>query len=378
MDKSAAPSIQQTEQALQTLPAGARAWFWFCSSLDLTAPRLLIQPFNATGGEAALTQQAEALKPDRRAWSVRGFVVSDARGQLTFVSPEASLALLVQLAAWVKPNLDAHPELARLRSASAAMVSSDGRLGPRFTDPALWVGVPEVLVPDTLRASALALDGLLAGETARFCLADRGPAGRPAVVIVPTDSDAQGEDFVAAVRRLKRRSPRSGRMMRGIINSLPSGRICLSTSAPVSGWRAWAGGLTVEEPGLSALAKAPLLLLNGGRIAGVQPRDEAELTALFDGLKALKTARKGYFWFTDANASGAAMLLVGSSPDALRASARSHRGEGISVRGQVRLTDDGLVFKATPGDFDLLVGFARTHSSRHPAMRLLRNAHLHH
>ncbi len=107
--------LEDAAQTLSSLEAGQRAWF--CPTLPVNVPRLLLRAFDTDPSAAGLHRAVAGLDVSRDAQTCTGIVVVGEDGCLTLGSRGVTRKMLPALAQWTLANIAHHPGLARLRGA---------------------------------------------------------------------------------------------------------------------------------------------------------------------------------------------------------------------------------------------------------------------
>ena len=377
------PSTAHTAANLSQLSAGHRAWFWFCPQLQEPWPKLLITPLKTDPRMERLRADAGQIPlPDGAALAV-GIANVSATGQLTLGGQGLSEDGLKQLATWVGQNIDDHPGLRALKDTSFLAIQ-DGRVTARHEDAALWSDIPDPKCSGTIEESIHHFSRLRPGQNFWFWMTDAGPGGEPFVVLGPGRKDTSGARFAARVAELERRCPRQGAAVRGVLRLSGEDTVVLTSAEPIDIAEKIARALMRAHPPLrDRLMSARLIQSEGGRFVAhraLQEADGPDLSRQSALLEALTEDAPLLFWFTDQGADGAPVLLLEADKGALREAARAARGEGKTLRGQLRPSKAGWLHFRTQGEYDGFVtdlaAWAADHHSAWPALRRLKGARL--
>ena len=385
---------------LKTLSAGDRFWFWMCPEAGGDIPALLLQPLAEDPGMKKLNEQTQQLTLPLTASPFMGLGNVNSEGRFRFSGPLANATRLSALAGWVKQQVEPHPELARLKDSALLNISSAGTVRAIHEDPALWEGVPDVMVPGTLGESAMRLSRIRPGRPCWFWLAQNGPSNKPFLYLHAARKDPQGAAFAATVVRLRRRASSKGGEIRGLLQKTANGSVLLTTTDALEAGRAILHGLSEENAVLKALLSAALLVRTAdGKVAEVIPYapgqgdvsvDAAALesgsaglelsgqTAVLEGLG--EAGSKALFWFGISAEDDTPLLLLATDRDALKVAVKEAGKASKSVRGQVIRSKKGwLEFRTRtpyPGFITALGEWCRAHRPQWPALKTLTGARM--
>ena len=383
MADSSEATVQATAATLAALEAGHRAWFWFCPQVEDSHPPLLLQPLSEDPSMARLRALAAQVPFPPEGTLCMGTATVGVDGTMSFGSPLASATDLSALAGWVRGNVSAHPQLARLHSARFVTVSPAGVVEATHQNQALWDGVPRPIVSGTIGETALILEVLTPSEDAWFWLTAAGPGGQPFLALQPIADDPDGSAFAARIALICRRRSGAGAVIRGVARKTEGGAFLLTTQGDSTGWGEMLQALLATHrsdwPALAALDDARLITIRGGKFADIVGAsagpDLSAQAALLDGLA---EGDRAWFWFTDRSSDGGPLLLLGADREALKATARAARGEGSTLAGRLRMTRRGWIElrakSAYPQLVPMLAAWTAAHRRRWPVLARLRGA----
>lgn len=371
-------SVVATATTLAALSPGERAWFWFSPDLSLDAPRLLLSSLRDDPGMRQIRQDARhlALSPGGRL--TLGMASVGPEGLLELGAPGLTAASLAALAAWVKHHAEAHPALGRLKDCRMLAIRADGVVEAVYEDAALWAGLTAPPAPGTLSTESAALDALPVGQRAWFWMSTDGPR----LLISPLSDDADGSRFRARLQ-VARQGNGGGASLGGVLKRVAAGLV-LTTAEPIDAGPQIVSAL-LGAGHARALEGARLLQMASGRfVGGLTVGQRAgggpDLSRQVAVLEALAGGERGLFWFTDAAADGAPLLLLETDKDALRDAAHRAGGRGRTLRGRVGASKAGwLEFRAQKpytGFITALAGWAAGHLLRAPGLSALRGARM--
>ncbi len=204
-DNLLVPDVATLATALAVARPGERMWFWLAA--DET---------EAAGG-VPLILQPIAWDPnhDRTDWLVNmntnrgagegssGTAKICDNGKIQFLGVGLHRAMLEHLAGWVARHHADYPALARLVDCQL-VASAAGRVDEIMADATMWSGVTADLVPETIGATAAALESLPVGAQCWFWITG-SPTDPPFLHLVPTGEDPEGNAFQATLPRLYQR-----------------------------------------------------------------------------------------------------------------------------------------------------------------------------
>jgi len=365
--------IQYLEARLSSCQAGDRSWFWF--SPDSAELPLLLERFADPQGMARLLRRAGSLPLPPGARVCTGISVVSEDGEMQFGSPLFEDGMLSHLADWVHSHHGNHPGLAHLSGARFVRIDGGGKIQARFSDPALWKGLPRPARAGTLASAAALLSELSVGADAWIWLSEGTQV--PIVLVEPLEGDPKAERFGPQVLAGRRRSGRTDAGVRGTVRRLLNGALLVSTGDDLSKI-----GPRLSD-WLAALGEVRLARIQDGevsagrRIGGAAVG--ADLSAQCAALEALDAGQTRVFWFTDAARNGAPLLLLEESMGALKGVAAEADSGAPAVRGQVRRAKWGLEFRARKAHPDFLVRLSRwvrDHHRQWPALLALVDARM--
>lgn len=379
-------SIDNVAAQLAALPAGQRAWFWFCPQLADDQPLLLLRHFKLDPRQEALQADIAAISLPDGALPIRGVAHSDGDGALSFGGPLLGEEDLRRLAGWAGGNVADHPGLARLKGARFVRTSLNGRVTAMHADDSLWDALPAPKVPGSLAEAAALLPMVKPGRSYWFWLTDAGPGGRPWLVLGSSKRDADGSLFAQKVAAVSAQCDGAPTVVRGVLRAREDGSLLFTSTDPVVGPPQVALAKLIAATGeqMPRLASSRLAQVEGGSFRRVVSPDAgagagagaavaeagpdyAAQAAALSGIGEGKLA----FWFS---ADGGHLEL-----DADRAALKarvSDRGAPMAA-GSVQRAKGYLLFQAkrpAPGFVDALAAWAGAHYSRNPGLRALEGA----
>lgn len=201
---------------LQSLTLGQRAWFWICPDIE-DLPFLLLAPFRGDPLAIELQKRISGARVPADAAPVIGLCAVGEDGVFRFAAPTASKPSLIALAGWVKDNADVYPAFRRLYGARMLLVDERMNVELTIDGPDLWEGVEPTIVPGSIQDTIQTIHTLVPGEQAWFWATNRGPGGRPFLLIEPVRDGAKVRDLNRRVEGALRRSPALGTTVRGVI-----------------------------------------------------------------------------------------------------------------------------------------------------------------
>lgn len=371
--------IESTSEYLSGWRPGHRAWFWLCPELDDSAPLLLLSPMG--DDPASLRETAAALALPDGAQPCAGIASADGAGRISLGGPALSDTHLARLARWVRYNRDEHPGLSRLKDV-VLIRTEGGRVAGRVEDSALWADIPDARVPGSLDETVRRLGRLKAGMNFWFWMTARGPSGAPHLLLEVQRRDPDGRILVrnANEQRLARggdAAPECG----GILRQTEDGSIVLTTEAPLREALDILSALVEAHPSIAEhLAEARVVRTEGDRFREVGRLSRVDLSRQSALLQELPDEPL-WFWFTDrSGVDGAPLLLLETSRDALKATAKAAGGGERTLRGQVAASRNGwLEFRTRdpwPNFIAELARWAAAHHTRWPDLARLRGARM--
>ncbi len=192
----------------QRLP-GERLWFWISNQVPGDMVPLLLQPVAGDPNRDRLDAQIRQLEADGAGEGVTGYAYLTEEGRFQFVSGELRMALMIELADWVRQQQSTCPALARLAHCQFVRVQA-GRVLEVLETPALWSGIAAPRAPGTLAAAADTLDALAPGGSLWLWLTAQAQGGG-FLALAPAAGDEDGAHFQAQLAGLYRRFPQSYR-----------------------------------------------------------------------------------------------------------------------------------------------------------------------
>jgi hypothetical protein len=240
----------------QRLP-GERLWFWISNQVLGDVVPLLLQPVAWDPNRDRLDAQIRRLEAEGAGEGVTGYAYLTEEGRFQFVSGALRMALMAELADWVRQQQSACPALAQLAHCQFVRVQA-GRVLDILENPELWSGIAAPAAPGTLAAAADTLDALIPGGSLWLWLTAHAPGGF--LALAPVAGDRDGARFQAQMAGLYRRFPQSYRdAMTGTLAREPGGTLRIDWHAKGPGQ---AGGVLASiarrESRLQPLADAVL------------------------------------------------------------------------------------------------------------------------
>ena len=337
--------VQSLGRRLAGLQPGERSWFWY--SPDSPELPLLMEKFADPKGMERLLRRAASLPLPGGARVCTGISAVSDDGTIQFGSPIVEEWMLVKLSLWVHRNVAAVPELSYLRDAVFLQVDPSGAVRDRFSDPELWEGISAPSRPGTLGHAAGCLDGLEPGADLWLWLAHRGET--PLAVTVPTADDPSGEAFAALVAAGRARLGSMDPGFRGIARRLSSGSLLVTAQDDL-------GLSPAVEAWLQERGEVRLVQLRDGEIVTGRRVGAAggagDLSAQLQALASVAAGETCAFWFSAEAKGGGPLLLLESSPAALKPLAVEAATDAPAVRGKLVAARWGVEFqtrKAIPG-----------------------------
>ena len=370
-------AIESLLEGLEKLRPGYRSWFWLCRSSEGVV--LLMESFRSDPKMAALRDRAAKVTVPLGGIVTMGIASVAADGTLKLGAPGLDRAGLDALASWAGENLAAYPGLARLKN-TVFIQLINGAVFESFEQPQLWSDFPDPVVPGSIEDTARRLTGLKPGREFWYWMTDRGPGGVPFLALDPNKRDTSGAKFAGRIAELVRQSPAGGRSIRGLAR-MASGGLALTTTGDLEVGVTILRLLIKTHPSLTMLADARLVKTHNGRIVQTTTLSPAiDLSTQSSALKAMAEGQTLSFWFTDAAASGDAMLVIAEEPAGLKKAARAIGGSGRTVRGRLTTTPKGWLHFQTrqpyPDFIETLAHWAAVHHQSWPALARLAGARM--
>lgn len=384
---AAVPTISSVTEDLASLKAGSRAWFWLCPQMQDPHPPLLLKSFKKDAQMKALKAEVAALPVPEGATLCLGFASVGKSGQLQFGSQAMSWEIFEALAVWATRHVDEHPDLSRLKNAACLNISSQGVVVKKFESEGAWESMPDPVVPGTIAETVHNLGRLRPGRDFWFYMSAGGTAGAPFLVLGSSKRDPDAARFAKKVSEVRRRFPEPDSTARGVLRQLPSGGLAFTTNGHVAEAATILNQLLEHYPEeLGSLQTARVIGLVDGKFAQTATAADAaaagasklDLSALEGALGGLGEGSSALFWFTEAAENDAALLVIATDKDELKAAAAAAGGDG--ARGKVVVSKKGWlefrVRKPAPGFIDALAAFAVANHGDWPALRRLSGARM--
>lgn len=376
------PSVSSVAEDLRSLKAGSRAWFWLCPQVQDPHPQLLIKTFKKDAQMKALKAEASGIPVPEGAALCQGFASVDINGTLHFGSNGMSRAIFESLAQWATRHADEHPELCRLKNATAMNINALGVVVGKYENEAAWASMPDPVVPGTIAETVHNLGRLRPGRDFWFYMSAGGSAGAPFLALGSSKRDPDAARFAKTVSEVRRRFPDPDSTARGVLRQLPSGGLAFTTSGDVAEGAAILSQLLIHHPEeLGVLEKGRVIGIVDGKFSETATAADAaaaaaprlDLSALSAALKGLGGGEDALFWFTESAENGDACLVITMEKESLKAAAKAAGGDG--VRGKVVVSKKGWVEfrvrKAAPGFVNALAAFAVANLSDWPELQRL-------
>jgi hypothetical protein len=343
---------------------------------------LLIKSFKKDAKMKALKAEASGLPVPEGATLCQGFASVDNNGKVQFGSQSMSRSIFESLAKWATRHADEHPELCRLKNATAMNVNSHGVVVCIFESQETWASMPDPVVPGTIAETVHNLGRLRPGRDFWFYMSAGGRAAAPFLALGSSKRDPDGARFAKTVSEVRRRFPDPDSATRGVLRQLPSGALAFTTNGDVAeGAEILSQLLTHFPEALGVLEKGRVIGIVDGKFSETATAADAaaaaaprlDLSELSAALKGLGEGDGALFWFTESAENDDAYLVITMGKESLKAAAKAAGGDG--VRGKVVVSKKGWiefrVRKAAPGFVNALAAFAGANLGDWPELQRL-------
>ncbi|MFT4976313.1 MAG: hypothetical protein ACI8S6_002209 [Myxococcota bacterium] len=383
--------LSPTDRAQQFLVAPAIAAvvgdrFWFVlTDMPGVEPPLLMSPLDDEPTMPRLIALVTGFGLPPGAPLIQGKAKVAFDGAIEFEGPELEATMLGAFADYVVANAEAEPELERFVGARFMRIGRGHKtpLAACIEAPGGWGGLSRPPVPGTMPETIARLSLLESGQRAWFWMTDDGPGGLPFLLLSLADEDPDCLLFKQEVSALRTRAPESQTAAGVLLRT--EHLLTFTSTQPTPHWGALMQDLmdtwAPVHPELISLAAGPLTYLSDGAITGFEETG-CELPETADNLlseqRVLQHTRgSAWFWFTDADADGAARLCLDDDQERL-AARLDGQATGTVVEGEVQIDDAGRLRLRTTGDAAWLTGaltsWLETHRRTWPILSRLGGA----
>ena len=331
----------------------------------------------------ALKAEVEALPVPEGASLCLGFASVGKSGQLQFGSQAMSWAIFESLAMWATRHVDEYPDLSRLKNAVCLNINAQGIVVKKYENEGIWEAMPDPVVPGTIAETVHNLGRLRPDRDFWFYMSAGGTAEAPFLVLGSSKRDPEAVRFAKKISEVRRRFPNPDSTTRGVLRQLPSGGLVFTTSGDVAEAAAILSQLLEYYPeDLGVLQTARIIGITDGKFTQTATAADApsklDLSAISEVLSGLGGGDSALFWFREAAEDVAALLVMATDKDELKAAAKVAGGDG--VRGKVVVSKKGWlefrVRKPAPGFIDALAAFVVSNHGDWPALRRLSGARM--